>query len=163
MTLLLDITQATWWEREIKRRSKIALDYTIYPLLVIILFFLLLAAYVLTFIPDGGMIASITISKEFAHGFLFLTNFVNGGLGVGVLFSILKARQPTFTRYQVTAGEIIDELRLKGRIDKRVQEKMREVVGMRMSPCTDFSRKKECLEGLKRASVELSKMAENIV
>jgi len=163
MTLLSDITQATWWERETKRRSKIALDYAIYPLLAVILFFLLLAAYVLTFIPDGGMIASITITKEFAHGFLFLTNFVNGGIGVGVLYSILKARQPTFTRYQVTVGEIIDELKATGRIDKSIQEKMREVVSMRLAPCTDSSRKKECFEGLRRASVELSKIAESLV
>lgn len=152
------IHDAIWWQEEIGKQAKTFLDYIIYPLLVITLFSIILFAYVVTFIPEGGFLGQWEITKEHARFILFVSNMVNGGVSIAVLATIWKLRTPRFLRYQQSALRIVERLKKEKMIDETKERQMLDTISLNLTPCTDPARRKECEEGRLRASVALAKI-----
>ena len=155
-----DIHDATWWQDEIKKQAKTFFNYLIFPLLIITLFSIFLFAYVITYIPDGGFLLRWEITKEQASSILFVSNMINGGIGITVLVTIWKLRIPSFLRYQQSALRVIEHLMKNKMIDEIKERQMLDTISLNLTPCTDPTKREECKEGLLRASVALAKICE---
>jgi type II secretory pathway component PulF len=156
----LDIHDAIWWQEEIRKQARTFFDYIIYPLLVITLFSIILFAYVVTFIPEGGFLIQWEITKEHARFILFVSNVVNGGISIAVLATIWKLRTPVFLRYQQSALRIVERLKKEKMIDETKERQMLDTISLNLTPCIDPARRKECEEGFLRVSVALAKICE---
>lgn len=84
---------------------------------------------------------------------------VNGGIGTGALATIWKLRGPQFMRYQQSALGIVDMLKKERVIDETKERQMLDTISLNLTSCTDLARRKECEEGLLRASVALAKIS----
>ena len=157
---MAEITKVTWWQKEIRKRARKSLDYGIYPLMALALFFIIFSAYILTFTPEGGVLGPLEITKQDAKHILFVSNIVNGGISITVLAAIWKLREPKFLRYQQSALSIVEILRKEQLIDNKKERKMLDTISRNLTPCTDPARRNECEEGLIRVSVDLAKIAE---
>lgn len=155
-----DISKATWWQKEIEKKARKRLDYIIYLLMVITLFSIVLFAYILTFTSEGGMLGPLEITKQNAKYALFVSNIINGGIGIAALAAIWKLREPKFMRYQQSALKIVDMLRKEQLIDNKKEMKMLDTISKNLTPCIDPTKRNECEEGLSRVSVSLAKIAE---
>ena len=157
---MADITKATWWQKEIKKRAGRLLDYFVYPLIAITLFSIIFFAYILTFTPEGGMLGPLEITKQNAKYALLVSNMINGGISITALATIWKLREPKFMRYQQSALMIVEILRKEQLIDHKKERKMLDTISRNLTPCTDPTRRNECQEGLSRVSVDLAEIAE---
>jgi hypothetical protein len=156
----LESHDAIWWQEEIKKQARTFFDFIIYPLLVVTLFSIILFAYVVTFIPEGGILMHWEITKEQARSILFVSNMVNGGISIATLATIWRLRTPVFLRYQQSALRIVERLKKEKMVDETQERQILDTISLNLTPCTDPARKKECEEGLLRASVALAKMCE---
>jgi len=154
------VTEATWWQKEIKKGATAFIDCVIYLLMIITLFSIILFAYTTTYIPEGGLLGPLEITKENAKHVLFVSNIVNGGIGIAALVWVWKLRKPNFLSYQQSALKIVETLKKKQSIDDAKERKMLDTISRNLTPCTDPARRKECEEGLIRVSVDLAKISE---
>jgi len=156
----MEMYDAIWWQRRIKKGANTLLEYAVYPLLLTTLLSIVLFAYVVTFIPDGGSLGQFEITKEHARLILFVSNILNGGIGIAALAAVWKLHRPKFMSYQQSALRIVDILKREQLIDVTKERQMLDTISLNLTPCTDPARKKECEEGLLRASVALAKICE---
>jgi hypothetical protein len=105
----------------------------------------------MTFIPDGGFLGQLEITKEHAKLILFVSNIVNGGIGIAALAAVWKLHRPKFMNYQRSALRIVDILRKERLIDANKERQILDTISLNLTPCTDPARRKECEEGLLRA------------
>lgn len=155
-----DVAEATWWQKEIKRRATAFTDFAVYPLTVIIILLIILFAYIITYIPEGGLLGPLEITEENAKHVLFMSHIVNGGIGITALVWVWKLHKPKFLSFQESALKIVKTLKKKQLIDDIKERKMLDTISRNLTPCTDPARRKECEEGLLRVSVGLAKICE---
>jgi len=157
----VEIADPTWWEREIRRRSKRRIDPLLYVAVAIIVLGIIASAYIVTFLGEGGRIGSITISKETVTYLLFVINAVNSGTGISGVFGILRYIQPRSTRYHRAALNIVDEAHRKGLLNDHKTQEIRDAIGNLLTRCDDPAYRKECEKELSEIAAKLAKIAAN--
>lgn len=150
------LDRPTWWYNQIRRRARSLWVLVVSIIAVLFVALLVFVTYVQIYLPDGGRIWIFTISPELAKNIKFLGTLTSvTGISVFVILKWLLGRR-TWMRYQQTARSLIKNLKDEGKINEECYNELIVIIQVHLSPCMEGGNKESCLDGLLRASCELS-------
>jgi hypothetical protein len=147
------LERPSWWYNQIRRRAR-SLWILVVSLIVVLFIALGFVVYVQIYLPDGGYIWIFTISPDFAR-ILRLLVTLSSVIGTPVLLRRLY-RKRIWTMYQEVARALINNLRDKNKISEECYKELSSIIQTHLSSCSEGGNKEGCLDGLLRASCELS-------
>lgn len=149
------ISDAKWWQKEIKRRSSSHLDKLIYVLIGLLLCILVFAGYVYVCLPQGGKIWHFELTEIQARLVTYLVTIFSI---IGITFStIWKFYNPSFKQYLYAALDIVSEAKW---INSESKAQMQESINRKLSCCTKPNPiRKECEEALKECCEEIARVS----
>jgi hypothetical protein len=147
------LERPSWWYNQIRGRAR-SLWILVVSLIVVLFIALGFFVYVQIYLPDGGYIWIFTISPDLAKILRFLGTS-SSVIGVSVLLRRLL-RKRTWLMYQQVARSLINNLRDKNKISEECYKELSSIIQTHLSPCSEGGNKEGCLDGLLRASCELS-------
>lgn len=158
-----DWTKAIRWHREIRRRSRKALDYLKGLLAVVVVLFLLAVVLANALIPENTASAiSLTLPAGITLTYRALSYLSAVGAGVALLFSLKVIPplrnwyEPQRKRYRPASFEIIDELRSSGHVNEPKANALKDIALRHLGAVEGDDATEDPAEQLLRASCDLA-------